>query len=134
MNTGCKCGPWSRSVARALGFQSRENWKNNHGIASRRARANQAHANPKNKAQFPPHVIFFFSRSPPHVIFSFFVSGCCCYGTTAALQVFPFLTAMNGASACGLESMRACARGVNSVILLSANLYTRTWLTMMGSS
>ena len=75
----------------------------------------------------------YFSRSLPHVIFSFFVSGCCCYGTTAALQAFPFMTAANGASACGLVSMRACARGVNSVILLSANLYTRTMLTMPSS-
>ena len=103
---------------------------NNHGIAFRSARANQAHANPKNKTRFAPHVIFSFSRSPPYVIFSFFVSGYCCYGTTAGLQAFPFMTAVNGASACGLVSMRAFARGVNSVILLSAHLYTRTWLTM----
>ena len=33
------------------------------------------------------------------------------------------MTDMNGASACGLVSMRAFARGVNSVILWSANLY-----------
>ena len=26
VNTGCKCGPWPRSVARALGVQGRENW------------------------------------------------------------------------------------------------------------
>ena len=103
---------------------------NSHGIDFRPVRANQAHANPKNKTRFAPHVIFSFSRSPPYVIFSFFVSGYCCYGTTAGLQAFPFMTAVNGASACGLVSMRAFARGVNSVILLSAHLYTRTWLTM----
>ena len=106
---------------------------NNHGIAFRLARANHAHANPKNKAQFPPQVILSFSGSPPHVIFSFFVSGCCCYDTTAALQAFPFITATNGASACWLVSMRGCARGVHIVILLSANLYTRTWLTLASS-
>ena len=27
VNTGCKRGPWPRSVARALGVQSRENWQ-----------------------------------------------------------------------------------------------------------
>ena len=40
------------------------------------------------------------------------------------------MTATNGASACGLVSIRACAQGVNSVILLSVNLYICTWLTM----
>ena len=54
-------------------------------------------------------------------IFFFFISGCC-YGTTALLAV-PFMTATNGAYTCRLVSMRACARGVNSVIPLSANLY-----------
>ena len=106
---------------------------NNHGIAFRPAVANQAHANPKNNTQFPPHVSISFSRSPPHIIFSFFISGCCCYGTTAAVQDFPFMTATKGTSACGLVSMRAYAPGVNSVILLSANLYTGTWLTMASS-
>ena len=106
---------------------------NNLGIAFRPARANQAYANPKNKTQLPPHVIFPLYRSPPHVTFSFFVSGCCCYGTTAALQAFPFMTATNGASACELVSMRTCTRGVNSVILLHATLYTRTWLTIASS-
>ena len=113
---------WSR------GSKSRK-LVSNHVIAFRPARANQAHANPKIKAQLPPHVIFSFSRSPPHVFFPCFVSGCCCYGTTAALQAFPFMAAANGVSACGLVSMSGCARGVNGV-LLSANLYTRTWLTI----
>ena len=77
----------------------------NHGIAFRPARANQAHANPKN------------------VISSFFTSLCCCYskshssrqrlgshGTAAALQSFAFVTATNGASACGFVRVRVCAR------------------------
>jgi len=42
---------------------------NNTGISFLPATANQAHANPKIKAQFPPQVIFSFSRSPPHVMF-----------------------------------------------------------------
>ena len=100
------------------GSKSR-NVVNNHGIAFRPARANQAHENPKNKAQFAPHVIF-----------SFFVLGCCCYGTTAALQDFFFMTATNDASACGLVSMRACARGVNSCYPQTS---THTWLTVASS-
>ena len=48
---------------------------------------------PPHITRFSPHVIFSFSRSP-HVIWSFFVSGCCCYGTTAARQAFsPLLQA-----------------------------------------
>ena len=39
-----------------------------------------------------------------------------CHGTTAAHQAFPFVTATNGASPCGFVSVRACARGKNSVI------------------
>ena len=38
---------------------------------------------------------------------SLFTSGCCCYGATAALQAFPFVTATNGASACGFVGVRA---------------------------
>ena len=34
MNAGCKCGPWPRSVARALGVQSRENWQITTGLNS----------------------------------------------------------------------------------------------------
>ena len=30
----CKCGPWPRSVARALGVQSRENWQITTGLNS----------------------------------------------------------------------------------------------------
>ena len=106
---------------------------NKHGIAFRPATVNEAHANSKNKSEFLPHVNLSLSRSLTHVIFSFFVPGCCCYGTTAAVQDFPFMTATKGTSACGLVSMRAYAPGVNSVTLLSANLYTGTWLTMASS-
>ena len=122
---------WALSKVRGTcsGGSTSRKLVNNHGIGFRPARANQAHTNLKNKARFPPHAIFSLSRSSPHIMVYIFVSGCCCYGTTAALQAFP-MTAKNGASACGLVSMRACVCGVNSVILLSANLYTRTWLTM----
>ena len=91
VNTGCKRGPWSRSVARALGVQSREIWQITTGSLSDHLEPTRPMQTRKTKAQFPPQVIF-----------SFFVSGCCCYGTTAAIQAFPFMTAMNGASACGL--------------------------------
>ena len=47
-----------------------------------------------------------------------------------ASSFFPFVTATNGTSACGLVSMPAFERAVKSVILLSANLYTRTLHTM----
>ena len=49
---------------------------NNHGIAFRPARANQAHANPK-KTIFPPHANFSFVRSPPYVISSLFANLYC---------------------------------------------------------
>ena len=104
------------------GSQSRK-LVNKHGIAFRPATANEAHANSKNKSEFLPHVNLSLSRSLTHVIFSFFVPGCCCYGTTAVHQAYLVMTPTNGSSACGLVSMRACARGVNHVMLLSANLY-----------
>ena len=125
----------------------------NHGVAFRPARANQAYANPKNRAQFLPHVFFSFSPSPSHVIFSF--SQCQSHVIFSLdlhtyFSLFSFvwlLLRYNSRSlsfslqdshercfcVCGLVNMRACARGVNSVILLSANLYTRTWLTKASS-
>ena len=121
VNTGCM---WALAKVRGTcsgGSMSRK-LANTEWIGLRPVRANQTHANTKTEAQFPPHSIFSFSRSPPHAIFSFFVSGCCCYGTTAALEAFPVLTATNGASSCGLVILRACARGVNSMKLLSADL------------
>ena len=39
----------------------------------------------------------------------------------------------NGASACDLVSVRACARRVSNVILLISTLYIRTWVPMAGS-
>ena len=54
------------------------------------------------------------------------------YGTTAALQALP-MTATNSASVCELVNMCACGRGVNHVMLLSANLYNHTWLAMASS-
>ena len=109
VNTGCKRGPWPRSVARALGVQSRENWQITTGSLSGQLEPTRPMQTRKTTAQFPPHVVFSFPRPPPHVIFSFFVSGCC-YGTTAALQAFPFMTAKNGAFGCRLESVRVRTR------------------------
>ena len=60
----CSGGSKSRTLA------------NNHGIAFRPARANQAHANPK-KTIFPPHANFSFVRSPPYVISSLFANLYC---------------------------------------------------------
>ena len=96
---------------------------NNHGIAFRPARADQAHTNPKNKARFPPLVIFSFSS----------VAAAATVQQPRLIFFFPFVTATIGGSECGVVRMRECARGVNRVILLSANLYTRTWLTMASS-
>ena len=39
----------------------------------------------------------------------------------------------NGASACDLVGVRACARRVSNVILLISTLYIRTWVPMAGS-
>ena len=61
----CRCGPSSRSVARALVVQNRENWQVNHGEVLRARRAIQAHANPhgqKNVRQVS-HVVLLTART-----------------------------------------------------------------------
>ena len=69
-HTGGPCEHWVqvRALAKVRGTYSggskSRKLVTNHGIAFRPARANQAHANPKNNAQLPPHVIFYFPRSP----------------------------------------------------------------------
>ena len=52
VNTGCKSGPWLRSVARVWGVKVAK-LVNNHRIAFRPSGANQNHANPENKSKFP---------------------------------------------------------------------------------
>ena len=59
VNTGYKYGPWPRSVARALGVQSRENWYITMGSLSYQLKPTKTMQTRKQ------------SRSPPHVSFSF---------------------------------------------------------------
>ena len=87
----------------SAGRSKARNLASNRGIAFRLARANQAHANPKNV------IVFIFTSL---LLLWKYQSSCQrlgSHGTTAALQAFPFVTTMNGASACGFVSVRVCA-------------------------
>ena len=118
----CKCGSRPSSVARALGVQSSEIWQVTTGSLS-------GQLAPTKPVQTPKMACF---------VFSFFTSFAAVFdmkkhsnqqrlgshGTTAALQAFPFVTATNGASACGFVSVRVFAR-VSSSAALSEGIIRR---------
>ena len=65
VNTGCNCGPWPRSVARALGVQSGENWETTTGSVSNHLEPRRCHTKPVPRF-FYPHEVWWFVSATPH--------------------------------------------------------------------
>ena len=103
---GASVGP-GRAPWRVLWAFKVANLAINRGIAFRPARAIQAHANPQEVFFFLVHLfqlsllLFLKYQISRQRLGS--------HGTTAALQAFAFVTATNGAFACGFVRVRVCA-------------------------
>ena len=96
------------SVARALGVQSRELWQVTTGSLSDQLE-------PTRRMQTPTHFVLFlfYSLFTSLLLFLNYHSSrerLGSHGTTAELHAFPFVTATNGAYACGFVNVRVvCA-------------------------
>ena len=121
VNTECKCGPWPRSVARGLRVERRETGKQPTASLSDQLEPTRPMQTRKQTS---------ISASRNFLVFHLWLLRRRCNSRPSSFSLCDSYELCFRAWVC--EHACVCAR-VNSVILLSANLYTCTLLTMVGS-